>query len=121
MKYLLDTCLVLWILNRSENKLKDFISIIEDPANELVISVVSYWEITIKKTLGKLKIPDNWPDVIEPSGFSWLNLEPRHIKQLGKLPLIHHDPFDRLLIAQARAEQMTMLTSDEKILQYQEF
>lgn len=119
MRYLLDTCIMLWTLNGNKNKLKDFITIIEDPTNELAISVVSYWEITIKKALGKLEIPDDWTDVIEESGMFWLNLEPKHIQQLEKLPLVHHDPFDRLLISQARAEQMTMLTSDDKILQYQ--
>jgi len=118
---LLDTCIILWTLDGNRRKLKDFISIIEDPSNELAISVVSYWEITVKKALGKLEIPDNWTDVIEETGMFWLNLEPKHIQQLEKLPFIHHDPFDRLLIAQARGEQMIVLTSDDKILQYQSY
>ncbi|MEI8366587.1 MAG: type II toxin-antitoxin system VapC family toxin [Parachlamydiaceae bacterium] len=119
MKYLLDTCLVLWMLDGNKQKLKKFSSIIEDPANELAISVISYWEITIKKTLGKLEIPDNWTNAVEETGLVWLNLEPKHIQQLETLPPIHHDPFDRLLISQAKAEQMIILTSDDKILQYQ--
>lgn len=118
MRYLLDTCLILWTLDGNIKKLKDFISIIEDPTNELAISVVSYWEITIKKALRKLEIPEGWTSAIEETGMSWLNLEPKHIQQLEKLPFMHHDPFDRLLISQAKAEQMIMLTSDEKILQY---
>lgn len=118
MRYLLDTCLVLWILEGNRSKLKDFITIIEDPANELAISVVSYWEITIKQALGKLEISNTWTDSVEETGMFWLNLEPKHIRQLEKLPLIHHDPFDRLLISQARAEQMTLLTCDDKVRQY---
>ncbi len=118
MRYLLDKGVVLWTLEGNRNKLKVFITIIEDPANELAISVVSYWEITIKKTLEKLTLPVNWIDVLEETGLFWLNLEPKHIQQLESLPLMHHDPFDRLLISQARAEQMILLTVDEKIKQY---
>ncbi len=118
MRYLLDTCVVLWTLEGNRNKLKNFITIIEDPTNELAISVVSYWEITIKKALEKLTLPGNWIDVLEETGLFWLNLEPKHIQQLESLPLMHHDPFDRLLISQARAEQMILLTVDEKIKQY---
>lgn len=119
MKYLLDTCLVLWILEHNHHKLKNFISIIEDPAHELFISVVSDWEITIKKGLGKLEISDDWTQFIEETGLIWLNLESKHIRYLEKLPFIHQDPFDRLLISQAKVEKMTLLTSDKKILQYQ--
>lgn len=119
MRYLLDTCVLLWTLEDNRAKLKDLITIIENPSNELAVSVVSYWEITIKKTLGKLVLSDNWTEVLDETGLFWLNLEPKHIKQLESLPLIHHDPFDRLLISQAKAEQMILLTIDEKIMQYQ--
>ena len=119
MRYLLDTCVLLWTLENNRGKLKDLITIIENPSNELAVSVVSYWEITIKKALGKLVLPCNWIEVLDETGLFWLNLEPKHIQQLESLPLIHHDPFDRLLISQAKAEQMILLTVDEKIMQYQ--
>lgn len=118
MRCLLDTCIVIWALEDNKTKLGKFVKIIEDPENEIVISVVSYLEIVIKVSLGKLKIPDNWIDLIEETGFDWLYLEPKHIQKLENLPLIHNDPFDRLLISQAQAEQMKLLTADEKILQY---
>ncbi len=118
MRYLLDTCVLLWILDGNIGKLKEFTEIIEDISNELVISVVSYWEITIKTALGKLEIPRNWVDSVEETGLIWLNLEPKHLQQLESLPLIHHDPFDRLLIAQAKVEHMRLLTRDEKVMQY---
>jgi PIN domain nuclease of toxin-antitoxin system len=118
MKYLLDICMVLWTLEKNEEKLKKFIAIIEDPVNELAISVVSYWEIAIKKALGKLDISKDWTDVIEETGLIWLHLVPKHIAELEKLPLLHHDPFDRLLISQSKVEQMALLTHDKVVLQY---
>src|SRR5688572_27269382 len=101
MIYLLDTCVILWVLQNDRKKIKDFILILENPEAEFLVSVVSYWEIVIKKSLGKLVVPDNITDLIEQTGFSWLNLEVAHIKAIEALPLIHNDPFDRLLIAQA--------------------
>ena len=118
MRYLLDTCMLLWTLKENKQKLKKFITIIEDPANELAVSVISYWEIAIKKALGKLEVSNNWPDLVEETGLVWLNLEPKHIAKLEKLPLLHHDPFDRLLISQAKVEGMTLLTHDKVVLQY---
>lgn len=118
MKYLLDTCMLLWTLEENKERLKKFIKIIEDPSNELAVSVISYWEIAIKKALGKLDVPNNWTDVIEETGLVWLHLEPKHIAELENLPLLHHDPFDRLLISQAKVERMTLLTHDKVVLQY---
>jgi PIN domain nuclease of toxin-antitoxin system len=118
MRYLLDTCMILWMLEGNRRRIKDFIDIIENPENDLAISVVSYWEITIKKALGKIELTNDWTDQIEATGLSWLNLEPKHIQPLEKLPLLHHDPFDRLLISQAKAEQIILLTHDEKIKKY---
>ncbi|MBS0655883.1 MAG: type II toxin-antitoxin system VapC family toxin [Verrucomicrobia bacterium] len=118
MRYLLDTCMLLWVLEGNRRKIKDFITIIENPECDLSVSVVSYWEITIKKALGKIEISSDWRDQVEETGLSWLSLEPKHIQPLEKLPFIHHDPFDRLLISQAKAEHMTLLTHDEKINKY---
>lgn len=119
MRYLLDTCILIWSLENNRDKLGELAKIIENPENDILISVISYWEIVIKSSLGKLKIPKNWIEKAKETGFSWLNLEPDHIHQLENLPKIHNDPFDRLLISQARAEQLKLLTSDEQILKYQ--
>lgn len=121
MKYLLDTCVLIRALEENIAKLGSLAAIIEDLNNEIAISVVSYWEITIKSSLGKLEIVPNWIDYIDETGFYWLNLEPKHISFLENLPMIHNDPFDRLLISQAKAEQMKLLTTDKKILQYDIF
>lgn len=119
MRYLLDTCLFLWMLEGNRKKIKVFLDKVEDPQNDLLISVVSYWEIVIKRSLGKLEIADGWTATLEEMGVSWLLLEPAHLDHLEKLPPLHNDPFDRLLISQAMAEKIELLTLDKKILQYQ--
>jgi PIN domain nuclease of toxin-antitoxin system len=118
MKYLLDTCVLLWFLEENKKQLGPFLEWIEDPNNEVILSVVNYWEIVIKCSLGELDLPSDWFQSVENSGFVWLNLEPKHIKQLETLPSYHRDPFDRLLICQSLAEQCKLLTRDEKILRY---
>ncbi len=118
MRYLLDTCVLLWFLDGDEKKLGPFLEWIENSDNDVAISVVNYWEIVIKHSLGKLIVPSDWIQTVEDAGFIWLTLEPKHVKQLEILPSIHTDPFDRLLIAQSFIEQRQLLTSDEKILQY---
>ncbi|MDR0927228.1 MAG: type II toxin-antitoxin system VapC family toxin [Ignavibacteria bacterium] len=88
----------------------------------LVISIVSMWEITIKTMLGKLdafKDVDEMVEIIEREKFEFLNINPNHIKVLETLPLIHRDPFDRMLIAQATAEQMNIISYDDNFLYYQ--
>ncbi len=82
------------------------------------VSVASYWEIIIKKSLGKIHIHNDIISSINDSGFLWLDIKIHHINYLEKLPLLHHDPFDRLLIAQSCSEDLKILTSDEEILRY---
>ena len=86
--------------------------------NIILVSVVSYWEIAIKKALGRIDTDVNLATLVEASGFAWLNIELQHIDNIANLPFIHHDPFDRLLIAQSIAENAKILTHDNKILQY---
>jgi PIN domain nuclease of toxin-antitoxin system len=118
MKYLLDTCVLLWALEDNKTKLEKFTAIIENPNNFIAVSVVTHWEIAIKRSLGKLSTPKNLVSIVEESGFEWINLETRHIEQLEKLPLLHTDPFDRLLIAQAQIDGYKILTVDKYILSY---
>lgn len=120
MKCLLDTSVLLWCLEGNLKKLAPFIDIIEDPQNDITVSVVTYWEISIKKSLGKLEAPPMYEliQIVKETGFSSMNLNIEHIKQLEKMPLIHNDPFDRLLIAQSIVDQLKLLTIDEKMLLY---
>lgn len=85
---------------------------------ETVVSVVSLWEIVVKTTVGKLR-PMPWlHDVLDERGVRRLAVEDRHLAALAGLPLVHRDPFDRMLIAQAQAEDLTVLTSDAVFVQY---
>jgi len=119
MKFLLDTCILLWSVSGDLGKIKSFLPILENKKNFVGVSIISYWEIIIKKKLGKLVVPDNFIELVEETGFTWVKLELRHLQFLEKLPMIHSDPFDRLLIAQACSEKFQLLTTDAQILQYE--
>lgn len=118
MKYLLDTCVLLWALEGDKKKLGKLTQIITDPKTIIYVSIASYWEIVIKRSLGRISIKGNLSESIEESGFMWLNIGTHHIDYLDNLPLIHNDPFDRLLIAQSKCEKIKLLTTDDKVLQY---
>jgi len=98
------------------------IQTIEDPTQQPVISLVSFWELTIKESLGKLEIPglvaglyNEW---ISDENAELLDVKWQHVKQLKNLPPIHRDPFDRMLVAQALIEDLTIITCDENIRRY---
>lgn len=93
-------------------------AVITNPANEVFVSAASIWEIAIKRSLGKLKAPDRIATVVEESGFSELGITSFHAEQAGSLPQHHRDPFDRMLVAQAQAEGLIIVTSDSRIPQY---
>lgn len=116
--YLLDTCVLIWALEGNQEKLGAMYDTLADESIEIFVSVVSYWEIVIKKSLKKLSAPDDLLERVPESGFSWLHVEPQHILALETLAQLHHDPFDRLLIAQSQATSLKLLTLDQKILQY---
>ncbi len=81
-------------------------------------SVVTPWEIAVKEQIGKIDLPDSFEEVLRGSGFIWLDLTFKHIEELRGLPLMHKDPFDRLLVAQAIHEEFTLITSDKWIHAY---
>ncbi len=116
MRLLLDTCTLLWFL-RDDAELSETAAIaIEDPANEVFVSAVSIWEIAIKAGLGKIKAPDllesGLEEKLESNGFTILTINYRHAAGVYKLPRVHSDPFDRLLISQCHAEKLTAITND---------
>ena len=122
MKALLDTHTFLWWnLNDSQlsDKVREFIS---DGRNEIFLSAASTWEIAIKAAKGRLKLPDApdqyVADRIRLHGFSALPIEISHTLQAYELPPIHADPFDRLLVAQAMAEAIPLLTADKQLTAY---
>jgi PIN domain nuclease of toxin-antitoxin system len=112
---LLDTHVFLWsITSRRLSEAADAAFL--DPDNSLYLSAASYWEICIKLSLGKLSLPADWRATADLAmtinGIRWLPIEKTHCLELLKLPHHHRDPFDRLLIAQARAEGLTALSAD---------
>ncbi len=116
MRYLLDTCAFLWLSQQPALLSKSAITVIDDRANELFVSDVSIWEITLKHSAGKLPLPDAPRAWIAAKfafhQFSPLVLQREAIYRSGELPRLHPDPFDRLLAAQAMEEGMTILSPD---------
>lgn len=121
MNYLLDTHLVLWAFFKPKRLSIEARSILEDRENLLVFSTASLWEIAIKRGLGKIGFQFD-PRVLRRSlldnGYDELPVLGQHAVAVDGLPPIHKDPFDRLLIAQALVEGITLLTADAEIAQY---
>ena len=92
---------------------------ISDPDNDVLISAVSGWEIALKSNLRKLEVPANVYSTIDHQGFENLSITFLHGVEAGSLPLHHRDPFDRLLVAQARLENLVLVTRDDRIIQYE--
>ncbi len=121
MKILLDTHTFLWFCEDDKELAVKAKAAIEDTSNEVYLSCVSLWEITIKLQLQKLTLNKTLAEVIKYlplQGFQYLDIKPAHLLKLSSLGAGHKDPFDRMLIAQAIAEDMIFITRDENIWQY---
>jgi PIN domain nuclease of toxin-antitoxin system len=121
MRLLLDTHIFISLINEDRNLNKSTIDSIIDFGNEKFISIASLWEIIIKLNIGKLIITRNLEEmyeVISNFDISVLNIQKQHLDQYLALPLIHRDPFDRLIIAQALADELTFITDDQYIVNY---
>lgn len=118
MNLLLDTHALLWALADDERLSAPARGALIDGHNRVLVSAVSGWEITIKKGLGKLRAPDDLPEQLVARRFAPLDVTFAHGLAVGELPDHHADPFDRLLIAQARTEGLTLVTRDERIPRY---
>jgi len=121
MRILLDTHVVLWWLNDDAQLGKKARCLIGDPANTIFLSSVCTWEIWLKKSLGKLKLPDDFDKWLAKEEFEPLPLTAAHTRLVAELPWHHRDPFDRMLIAQAMACDLTLLTSDARLKKYGSF
>jgi PIN domain nuclease of toxin-antitoxin system len=121
MKLLLDTHLLLWAAKGAEHLPRDACALMSDPANELFFSVASLWEVVIKRGLGRDDFKVD-PAVLRRSlldnGYSELSILSEHAVAIDTLPPIHKDPFDRLLVAQAIVEGITLLTADALVAEY---
>ena len=127
-KLILDTHVFLWWIDSRLHKQinEDARKLIADPQNKVYISAASVWEIAIKKSMGNLVAPDNIEWVVEQKGFTQLDITAFHAEQAGSLPIINHpetnkphkDPFDRMLLAQAQAEGMYVVSKDVAFQSY---
>jgi PIN domain nuclease of toxin-antitoxin system len=118
MRVLLDTHTLIWGLRQPEKltpKIKDLLTNVN---NVVFVSVASLWELQIKKSLGKITLPDNFTTQLQECGYELLTIKPEHISQLEDILLIHRDPFDRMLIAQSTYENIPLVTIDAEILKY---
>jgi PIN domain nuclease of toxin-antitoxin system len=122
MDYLLDTHTVLWFFNGTKASLSDTaIGIIQDQQHTKFVSIASVWEVGIKISIGKLTFPENtngFVNQVQKNGFELLPINTTHIAVMEQLPLIHRDPFDRLLVASAIVEQMGIVSNDANIKLY---
>lgn len=122
MRLLLDTHIFIWWAGEPEKLSSVALSALEDETNDLILSVVSVWEIQIKIQLGKLKLSQPLKELIESqqetNDLHILPVELPHVLMLDTLPPHHKDPFDRLLIAQSIVEDVTLVTADAKLSAY---
>jgi PIN domain nuclease of toxin-antitoxin system len=121
MNYLLDTHVIIWAASNHDELSDTARSIIIDPGSTKYVSIVSVWETAIKLETSKLNIVGGLPEfyrMIDDNGFIQLNIERAYADCLMRLPMIHRDPFDRMLIATAIAEGLTLVTIDGNIQKY---
>jgi PIN domain nuclease of toxin-antitoxin system len=122
MKILLDTCEFLWLVSGDAKLSAAVSSAIRDPNNQVFLSAVSFWEISVKHSLGKLPLPQPPAQFIprqrEQHLIAPLALEEAAVTTLNVLPALHRDPFHRMLICQAQAHDLTLASSDPFIRQY---
>lgn len=116
MRAIADTHVLVWWLNRDPHLSAIAQKFISSSANEVFISAATAWELSIKNRSGKLKVQellDKFEDAMDEQGFSLLPISVDHALRAGSLPLHHSDPFDRMLVAQAQAEHVAIITADK--------
>lgn len=122
MSYLLDTTVFVWLLQEPEKLNPRALALIEDKSQDVFLSSVTSWEVVIKFAIGKLTLPKKPAELLSEifTNFSFQPLPITHAHSLavGELEFHHRDPFDRMLVAQARSEKLVLITADEEIKQY---
>lgn len=122
MKILLDTCEFLWLVTGDPKLPATVAAAVRDPQNEVYLSVVSFWEISLKHSLGKLPLPEPpqkfVPAQREKHFITPLALDEKAVARLSELPGLHRDPFDRMIVCQAQAQGLTLASADGLVRQY---
>jgi PIN domain nuclease of toxin-antitoxin system len=119
VRLLLDTHALLWWLSDDDQLGRQARELVEDPANDVLISIVSLWEIAVKTRVGKLQADiKEIADAVDHGDFTLLDIDVPHLLTLAGLPMHHRDPFDHLLIAQAITEDATFISRDRNVARY---
>ncbi len=122
MRLLLDTHVLLWAVAAPERLSPAARQAILDPESELLVSIASLWEIAIKQSIGRLALSADWPSALDREraalGARWLPIRAAHCLGVASLPFHHRDPFDRMLIAQALAEDLSLVSADQHLRAY---
>jgi PIN domain nuclease of toxin-antitoxin system len=123
MNYLLDTHYMLWAIADTQKLSKKAKAILTDPNNPILVSTISFWEVSLKRSLGKLEItgfsPEDLPDACLQIGFDIKHLSPEDSSTYHKLKATHHrDPFDRMLIWQAIRNDYVFISADDTVKKY---
>jgi PIN domain nuclease of toxin-antitoxin system len=121
LRILIDTHLLLWWLGKAPSLSEPARRLISEPENTVFVSAVTLWEIWLKESLGKLRLPVDFDTRMAAESFESLPLSAKHARQVALLPWHHRDPFDRMLVAQAQAEDLMLLTADNRLTPYGEF
>jgi PIN domain nuclease of toxin-antitoxin system len=119
MRVLLDTHILLWWLADDERLLAQAAVAIADPDTEVVVSAASAWEISIKQASGRLDAPDDLLEAVAANHFETLAITVDHAMAAARLPAHHADPFDRMLVAQAQIEGLTLVSVDTRFSDYE--
>jgi PIN domain nuclease of toxin-antitoxin system len=117
VRLLLDTHVLLWWL-ADDDRLPDGAREAVNTAQEVRLSAASVWEIAIKRALARLDVPDDYLDAVDAGEIGLLPITGQHAEIAGALPRHHDDPFDRMLVAQARADELTLVTADRRLTDY---
>ena len=121
-RYLLDTHTAIWFFDGNTAMSHAANQIIRSRANRIYLSMISAWELTIKISIGKLRFPgdvEGFIQAAQSNDITVISIDIAHLTVLKSLPMIHRDPFDRLLVATALAEKMALITADENIARYE--
>lgn len=117
-RFLLDSHVVLWLSGQPTRLPADLRAALADPDHEVLVSSATLWELNIKAKLGRLELPANFRGLLRQQGMEELPVAWVHAEGAAQLPLLHGDPFDRMLVAQASAEGLTLVTQDAAVLSY---
>ena len=117
MRYLIDTHALLWARSTPDLLSTEALEAFRNPQCALYVSVASLWECAIKRSIGKLTLPDGFYRLVAED-YGILGIEESHVEAYGHLPMHHRDPFDRLLVAQAQLGDLTVVTRDRNIARY---